>query len=181
MNDEVTVKSKKGLAVKIIIPVLLICIVAGIWILKNRNKGQDTVSTDMSDFGLHVTEKIDMEKLKSYGIPIIIDFGSDSCIPCKEMAPVLEELNSELKGKAIIRFVDVWKYPDLAEGYPVSVIPTQIFFDAEGRPYSPEDPETLQLKQYTLKTTGEHVFTAHEGGVTREQLLSALKEMGLEE
>lgn len=181
MNDEVTVKSKKGLTVKIIIPVLLVCIVAGIWVIKNRDKGSNVAVTDNADFGLHVTEKIDMEKLKSYGIPIIIDFGSDSCIPCKQMAPVLEELNAELKGKAIIRFVDVWKYPDLAEGYPISVIPTQIFIDTEGKPYSPADPEALQLKQYTLKTTGEHVFTAHEGGVTKEQLLSALKEMGLEE
>lgn len=52
------------------------------------------------DFSLYVTEKIDLEKLKSYGLPIIIDFGADSCIPCKEMAPVLLELNAGLRGKA---------------------------------------------------------------------------------
>jgi thioredoxin 1 len=119
----------------------------------------------MSDFGLHWTEKIDMEKLKSYEFRSIIDFGSDSCIPCKEMAPVLEELNSELKGKAIIRFVDVWKYPDLAEGYPVSVIPTQIFFDAEGRPIVLKT-RNASIEAVYVENDREHVFTAHEGGVT---------------
>lgn len=49
MSDEVTVKSKKGLAVKIIIPVLLVCIVAGIWIIKNKNRGSDANSTDNPD------------------------------------------------------------------------------------------------------------------------------------
>jgi len=128
---------------------------------------------------LHVTEKIDLEKLKSYGLPIIIDFGADSCIPCKEMAPVLKELNEELQGKAIIKFVDVWKYEDLAKGYPISIIPTQIFIDANGDPYSPKDTEAMQMKQY-IRNSGEHVFTAHEGGMTKEELIDILKEMGLE-
>lgn len=95
------------------------------------------------------------------------------------MAPVLEELNAELQGKAIIRFVDVWKYQDFSEGYPISVIPTQIFIGVNGKPYSPKDPEAMQMKLYLAKDTNEHVFTAHEGGITKEQLLSALKEMGL--
>lgn len=179
MGDENTLKTKKGLEVKIIIPVLLICIVAGIWLIKNQKKNNGAENGDNPDFALHVTEKIDLEKLKSYGLPIIIDFGSDSCIPCKEMAPVLEELNAELKGKAIIRFVDVWKYQDLAEGYPISLIPTQVFIDASGKPYTPKDAEASQMKLYSKKDTGEHALTAHEGGVTKEQLMSILKEMGM--
>ena len=76
----------------------------------------------------------------------MIDFGADSCIPCKEMAPVLKELNEELRGKVIIKFVDVWKYQSLAEGYPISVIPTQVFFDKDGKPYTPKDPEAHKCK-----------------------------------
>lgn len=204
-------KLKKQMVVKIIIPVVLVCIVAGIWFMKNSNKDTDlpeskapvasetgksgspstnkfdstdndragTVTTKESDFELHVTEKIDLEKLKSYGLPIIIDFGADSCLPCKEMAPVLKELNAELQGKAIVKFVDVWKYQSFADGYPVSVIPTQIFIDSNGNPYKPKDPEAMQMQMYELKSTGEHVFTAHQGGMTKEQILSVLKEMGL--
>ena len=179
MNNESEVKSKGSLAIKIIIPILLLCVVAGIWAVKNSQKNTEPIDVDNPDFALHVTEKIDLEKLKSYKLPIIIDFGADSCIPCKEMAPVLKELNEELQGKAIIKFVDVWKYQALAEGYPISVIPTQILIDTEGKPYTPKDPEAMQMKLYSLRETNEHVFTAHEGGMTKEQLLSALKEMGL--
>jgi thioredoxin 1 len=175
-------------------------VLVGIWFVKNNKNDIDyaesdnsgTVSSENSgttasdkvvydnpDFSLHVTDKIDLDKLKSYGIPIILDFGSDSCIPCKQMAPVLKELNAELQGKAIIRFVDVWKYRELSEGYPISVIPTQIFFDANGKPYKPKNPEASQMKIYTSRDNGEHIFTAHEGGATKEQLLDILKEMGL--
>ncbi|HBK68868.1 MAG TPA: thioredoxin [Firmicutes bacterium] len=179
MSEGNTMKSKKSMATRIIIPALLLCIVVGIWVAKNDKKDSDYVGSN-PDFALHVTEKIELEKLKSYGLPMIIDFGADSCIPCKEMAPVLKELNEELQGKAIIKFVDVWKDQALAEGYPISLIPTQVLFDAKGKPYKPKEDEVMQMKLFSLRETGEHVFTTHEGGMTKEQMLSVLKEMGLE-
>ena len=47
------------------------------------------------DFFLEVTEPLDFDRLKSYGLPIMIDFGADSCAPCKEMAPVLSGSSRE--------------------------------------------------------------------------------------
>jgi thioredoxin 1 len=179
MSDKDVMKSKRRSILKIIVSVLLLRIVFGIWAVKNSKKEINSVSNENPDFSLHVTEDIDIEGLKSYGLPIIIDFGADSCIPCKEMAPVLKDLNEELQGKAIVKFVDVWKYYILAEGYPISLIPTQIFIDANGRPYKPKNPEAMQMKLYSLKDTKEHVYTAHEGGMTKEQLMSVLKEMGV--
>jgi thioredoxin 1 len=117
--------------------------------------------------------------LKSYDVPIIIEFGSDSCIPCKQMAPIIDELNKELQGKVIIKFVDVWKNPSFATGYPLSVIPTQVFIDSKGNAYNPADKNTLQLQYYSAKDTGTTSFTTHEGTITKEQLLSILKEMGM--
>lgn len=70
--------------------------------------------------------------LKS-GKPTIVDFGARSCIPCKKMAPILEELNRELTGKANVLFVDVWKDNTMGERYRVQMIPTQVFFNAEGK------------------------------------------------
>lgn len=177
--------NKKGVVQKVIITGLILVVLAGLWFAKNYKKYAEvesdksgTVVTDNADFELHVTEKIDLEKLKSYGLPIVIDFGADSCIPCKEMAPVLRELNAELKGKAIIKFVDVWKYQQLAEGYPLSLIPTQILINSNGEPYKPENPGAMQMKLYSSEDK-EHAFTAHEGGLTKDQLMDILKEMGL--
>lgn len=69
----------------------------------------------------------------SSGKPTVADFGARTCIPCKKMAPILEELNRELKGKANVLFTDVWASPLLAKEYRVQMIPTQIFFDAKGK------------------------------------------------
>ncbi|MGV8983980.1 thioredoxin domain-containing protein [Clostridium sp.] len=171
-------KFSKNIA-KIIIPMLIVVAIGAIWYFKNYSK-IPIVKDDNSDFALHVTDSLDIVKLKSYGIPIIIDFGADSCIPCKEMYPVLKELNEELRGKVIIKFVDVWKYQSLAEGYPISVIPTQVFIDKDGKPYTPKNPEASQMKMYSSKETDKHVFTTHEGGMTKEQILNVLREMGVE-
>lgn len=67
------------------------------------------------------------------GRPTVADFGARTCIPCKKMAPILEELNRELKGKANVTFTDVWAAPGIAQDYRVQMIPTQIFFDAKGK------------------------------------------------
>jgi thioredoxin 1 len=63
----------------------------------------------------------------------MIDLGATECIPCKMMAPILEELKTEYAGKADILFIDVWKNPEQAKKYGVQAIPTQIFFDRDGR------------------------------------------------
>ncbi|MPW24443.1 thioredoxin [Alkalibaculum sp. M08DMB] len=167
---------------KIVIPIFIVIAVVGIYFAKNIDNST-TITKDNPDFELHVTDEIDLEHLKSYGLPIMIDFGADECAPCKAMAPVLEKLNSDLQGKAIIVFVDVWKYPEFAQGYPVTLIPTQIFFDNEGNPYKPEKNNLLeqQMKLYTSKDTNQHTFTVHEGGMTEEMILDVLKNMGLKE
>lgn len=185
---------KKELVIKIVVPIILLCLVGTIWLIRDKKKqelypsngstsnsgkleGKPDVNN--SDFELHVTEKIDIEKLKSYGLPIIIDFGADSCIPCKEMAPALKELNEKLRGKAIVKFIDVWKYNSLAEGYPIEVIPTQIFIDKNGKPFTPQNPEAMQMLLYKNRSTNEHVFTAHKGGMKKDEILAVLREMGL--
>lgn len=171
--------SFRSKTVKFIFLIIISIIIFGIWVVKNNQSKEKVVLDDNQDFALHVTEPIDLEKLKSYGIPIIIDFGADSCIPCKEMAPTLKELNEELRGKAIIKFVDVWKYQGIGDEYPLSVIPTQVFFDGNGNAFVPKDPVGINFNLFSLKDTDEHVFTTHEGGMTKEDLLKVLKEMGV--
>ena len=45
----------------------------------------------------------------------MIDLGATECIPCKMMAPIIEELKKEYAGKADIIFIDVWKNPGSGE------------------------------------------------------------------
>ncbi len=178
-------KNKK--IISTIIVVLILIIITAIWAIKNNEK-KDTQNigenekSEMtnSDFLLNVNSELDIEKLKSYNIPIIIDFGADSCIPCKEMEPVLKSLNNELYEKAIIKFVDVWKNQKLAIGYPVTMIPTQLFIDSNGLPYIPKEIKDIKFEIHK-DSDGNHIFTTHVGGLTKTQMLRILKEMGLNE
>lgn len=65
-------------------------------------------------------------------LPRLLELGADKCIPCKQMAPILEELKTAYAGQLDVDFIDVWKNPDASERYGVRVIPLQIFFDAAG-------------------------------------------------
>ena len=67
------------------------------------------------------------------GRPTLVDFGARSCIPCKKMAPILEELEKEYRGRANVIFIDVWQDEDEGKRFAVSMIPTQIFFDRNGK------------------------------------------------
>lgn len=166
---------KKSSVAKFAILLIILLIIFAIYMTKNDSAAYEEQS---DDFSLHVTSAIDMGRLVSHHIPVIIDFGSDSCIPCREMAPVLAKLNKDLRGRAIIRFVDVWKYKTLADGYPVSLIPTQIFVDSEGRPYEPDGTEPVPLTAYS-DGAGRHTFTYHQGQVTESDMLKILQKMGM--
>ncbi|MBU1356053.1 MAG: thioredoxin family protein [Candidatus Edwardsbacteria bacterium] len=99
--------------------------------------------------------KADSAKPKTVKIPKLVDLGASKCIPCKMMAPILEELEKEYKGKMDVVFIDVWKNPDEGSKYKVRVIPTQIF-------YSPEGKELFR----------------HEGFYSKEDILAKWKELG---
>jgi thioredoxin 1 len=67
------------------------------------------------------------------GMPTMVDLGANECIPCKMMVPVMENVEKKYKGKAAIIFIDVWKDKAPAKRFGVRAIPTQIFFDKEGK------------------------------------------------
>jgi len=66
-------------------------------------------------------------------IPRLVDLGAGKCIPCKAMAPILAELEVEYAGRMAVQFIDVWKDPDAAAPYGIHMIPTQIFYGADGK------------------------------------------------
>lgn len=66
-------------------------------------------------------------------LPKLLDLGATKCIPCKMMAPILEQLKKEYAGRLEVEFIDVWQNPDAAKPYGIAAIPTQIFYDAGGK------------------------------------------------
>lgn len=180
MDDNGVMKSKKTVAVKVLVLLLIGGAIAGIWLAKNAKSDAPPAAASHPDFALNVTGTLDLEALKSHGLPILVEFGSEDCPACKMMAPIVEQLNVDLQGRAIVKYADVWGDPSLADGLPLTVIPAQLFIAADGRPYLPADPQQLGMKLYRLRETEEHVLTIHEGTLTREQLLDIFDEMGMQ-
>jgi thioredoxin 1 len=176
-NESHVLKKRKSKikVLRILIPILVVLTIAGIYILKNPGGIK-------AEFDLDATKNFDLDAILSRNLPVIIDFGADTCIPCQEMAPILLELNQELRGKAIVKFVDVRKNSAAGQEVPLEVIPTQFFFNADGSPYVPANKEAAAANgfiMYTIKATGKHVYTAHQGGLDKDTIMTILKEMGM--
>ena len=76
---------------------------------------------------------IPLERSLKNGKPTLAEFGWKTCIPCKEMKPILEGLAIEYEGKLNVVIVEVYDHMDLTRQYQIMAIPTQIFFDNSGR------------------------------------------------
>lgn len=70
------------------------------------------------------------------GMVTVVDLGAKTCIPCKMMAPILDELEREYRGRAAVVFIDVREDYDAARRFGIRAIPTQIFYDRAGREVS---------------------------------------------
>ncbi len=142
---------------KIAIVVVLIVVVVAVIVVKRNKSGRDGTTPGAGAVGQQVPAEYKPEQPTGKGLPALIDIGAGTCIPCKLMAPILEELKKELQGKAIVQFLDLNKYPGAAKEYRIRVMPTQIFYDA----------------------TGKELFR-HEGFYSKEDILGKWKELGVD-
>ncbi len=101
-------------------------VLAVVVILRIKQSESDT-STDE-----RVASLSSVAPVASTALPKLLDLGADKCIPCKKMAPILEALREEFSGQFEVVFIDVWKDTQAAVPYRIKLIPTQIFFDAQG-------------------------------------------------
>jgi thioredoxin 1 len=73
------------------------------------------------------------ENTNAAALPRLVELGSTTCIPCKMMKPILDELTAEYAGRLEVVFIDVNRIPEEADKYAIRVIPTQVFLDASGK------------------------------------------------
>lgn len=69
------------------------------------------------------------EKVLKSSIPVLVDFYSDSCVPCKMLSPILGDLEEEREGKLAVYKVNVNYDAELVEQYGVMGAPTLILFE----------------------------------------------------
>jgi thioredoxin 1 len=139
---------------KIIIVVALILVVAVVLAVKENNKADSESKAPDEHISAAKAPAPGTNKAKT--LPRMVDLGADKCIPCKMMAPILEELKKDYAGTLSVEFIDVWKNPDKAKEYEIMIIPTQIFFDASGK----------------------ELFR-HEGFFSKEDILAKWKQLGV--
>lgn len=101
-------------------------------------------------------ETLGGDEVVGSGVPVLLELGSHTCNPCKLMMPILRELKDEYAGKMEIGYVDIFKDKAIGEKYGIRVMPTQIFFDSEGK----------------------ELFR-HEGFFAKENILAKWKELGV--
>ena len=145
---------------KLIVVVALIAAVGTVIAFKSQ-KAEPTASQEpqagSSSAGPSGSEQMQAKSGETLAPPKLVDLGAETCIPCKMMAPILEELRTEFKSRLDVVFIDVRENPDQAKEYGIKLIPTQIFYDGAGK----------------------ELFR-HEGFYSKEDILGKWKEFGFD-
>jgi len=122
---------------RIIITIAVVALAALAFVARQNNKsakaGPSKAPVVAVASALSGSNNLAVAPAQAAKLPRLVDLGAGKCIPCKMMAPVLEELRREYAGRMEVVFIDVWENPDAGKPYDIDGIPTQIFYDAEGK------------------------------------------------
>lgn len=138
-NDEkATCCSKKNYPMGKWIVVVIVAVLAGLIIYSKQT-----------------ARKQEAKDLSIGGLPTLVELGSQKCVPCKMMKPIIQDLETNYKKSLNVVFYDVWENPEVGEKFKIQIIPIQIFLDKNGN----------------------EIFR-HEGFFSKEEILLKWKELG---
>ena len=76
-----------------------------------------------------------LNNARKQGKVVMLEIGSVGCIPCDKMKPVMEKLRMDYKDKLEVLFIDVRKDKENMRRFGVTMIPTQVFLDKDGKEF----------------------------------------------
>jgi thioredoxin 1 len=117
----------------LIVAALAVAVIAAVALKKNKPSADSANPPATAVASPAPADPASPASVANVKLPKLLDLGAGKCIPCRMMAPILEELKKEYAGKMNVEFIDVWVNPDAAKPYGIEVIPTQIFYDADGK------------------------------------------------
>lgn len=151
-------KGRRGAAGRWILALAIIGIAVGVYVLRPAAGESRGVADDQTAAAGPTASKAAPQAAATEtaaAVPRLLDLGADKCVPCKMMAPILDQLRKDYAGRMRVDFVDVWKTPEAGKPYNLKLIPTQIFF-------APDGTELYR----------------HEGFISREDILAKWNELG---
>ncbi len=75
----------------------------------------------------------EVQTLLRRGKPTVVEFGANACASCREMKPVLDALQRDHGERVSVLNVDILKSRGYTKRYGIQLMPTQVYFDAQGR------------------------------------------------
>ena len=78
--------------------------------------------------GITLSEENFKQEVLESDVPVLVDFWADWCMPCKMIAPMIDELSQEYDGKIKVGKLNVDEAQGIASNYGIMSIPTLIIF-----------------------------------------------------
>lgn len=127
---------------------------------------------------IETDQPIDYEGIFDEGKPLILVFGSEDCVACRQLKPILQKLSDKHDGEIYIKYVDIVKHPDSYNNYRFQFIPSLIFFKKDGSPYIPSKEYIDEYNFEIAKDDSDNAkYTLHQGALPKEILENIIQEL----
>lgn len=148
---------------------------------ESQNSSEDSSPNkdgETSGKPIETDEPVDYDGIVKEGKTLILVFGSEDCVACRQLKPILQKLSDKHDGDIYIKYVDIVKHPDSYDDYRFQFIPSLIFFKKDGTPYIPSKEYIDEYNFEIAKDDSDNAkYTLHQGALPKEILESIIQEL----